>query len=118
MARVEVEGVEGPRLESALAWGKLKFHKDLGDARDERGLENLAASGVARYLTYHALRVDDPADHEIALYPRMGAERLVVASPRLVAVCDDNGSDVRGAATRIMGARTQPPRVDVGLRSR
>jgi hypothetical protein len=115
MARVEVEGVEGLCLESALARRKLKFHKDLGDARDERGLENLAAGGVARNLTYRALGVDDPMDHEIALYPRMGAERLVVASPSLVAVCDDNGSDVRRTATGIMGART--PRVDVGLGS-
>ncbi len=115
---MEVERVKGLRLKTTLARRKLYSRKNLSDACDQRGLENLTPRSVARDLTNRTLRVDYPLDDEIAFDPRVGAQRLLVASAGFIAMGNDYRADVSRTATRVVTVRPDPTSVNLGRNGR
>jgi hypothetical protein len=115
---VEVEGVEGLRLEAAWARGKLYSRENLSDASHQRGLENLTAGRVVPDLADCTFGVDDPLNHEIAFDPWVGAQRFLVTGAGLVAMGNHDRADVSRTATGIVSVGTEPPAVDLGFEGR
>src|SRR5260370_36006966 len=101
-AGVKVEGVGRFRREAARAGRELDTFDDVADTGHDSGLKDLAARGVQRNLGDVAFRVDRPLDDQVALDARVVLQRFFVTTACLVAVRNDNGSDILRAAAGIV----------------
>src|SRR5580698_1904729 len=85
VVRMEVERIERARLVAPWARGELHLLDDVGDARHDCGLDDLAAGRIERGLGHVALGIDRPGDDEVSLDSGMILEPCVVTSARIVA---------------------------------
>ena len=105
VARVEVERIEGSRLESTGARREPDSLDDLRHASDDRGLGDLAPRCIRRDLRYVPLWVDGPLDDEVSFDAGVVLQGLVVAGASLIAMCDDDCTNILGPAPRVVRMR-------------